>query len=208
MLNSAYQLMLPDWAKGRGMAYYLVVFQGGNAVGSAILGVVAQRVGFSSTLLVVAVGLVLGALVELRHRFQTIPPEELVSADDWSQPTLTTGVLPGGPVMVTIEYRPRDGADEELLGALRDVRSGRRRSGATAWRVWQDAAEPHRIVEQFVVASWEAHLRQHERVSERDQNRLARVWAMSDPDRPPAVTHWLAAQPASGSRSSGPDAHQ
>jgi Transmembrane secretion effector len=79
------------------MAYHLVVFQGGNAVGSAILGVVAQRLGFSSTLLVVAAGLVLGALVELRHRFQTIPPEELVPADDWSQPTLTTTALPGGP---------------------------------------------------------------------------------------------------------------
>ncbi|MFD1649159.1 MFS transporter [Pseudonocardia alaniniphila] len=200
VLNSAYQLMLPDWAKSRGMAYYLVVFQGGNAVGSAILGVVAQRLGFSSTLLVVAVGLVLGALVELRHRFQTIPPEELVSADEWSQPTLTTAALPGGPVMVTIEYRPCDGADAELLAALRDVRFSRRRSGATSWRVWQDAAEPHRIVEQFVVASWEEHLRQHERVSERDQKRLARIWAMTDPDRPPTVTHWLAAQPGRTAR--------
>jgi len=81
VLNSAYQLMLPDWAKGRGMAYYLVVFQGGNAVGSAILGGVAQRLGLSSTLLVVAMGLVLGALFELRHRFRSIPPEELVPAE-------------------------------------------------------------------------------------------------------------------------------
>jgi hypothetical protein len=101
--------------------------------------------------------------------------------------------------MVTIEYRPRDGADEELLAALRDVRFGRRRSGASTWRVWQDAAEPHRVVEQFVVASWEEHLRQHERVSERDQKRLARVW-VTYPDRPPTVTHWLAAQPGRAPR--------
>jgi hypothetical protein len=34
-LNSQYQSTLPGWAKARGMSYYLVVFQGGGALGSA-----------------------------------------------------------------------------------------------------------------------------------------------------------------------------
>ncbi|MGD0811068.1 MAG: MFS transporter, partial [Acidimicrobiales bacterium] len=34
-LNSLYQLMLPQWVKTRGMSFYLVVFQGGTAAGSA-----------------------------------------------------------------------------------------------------------------------------------------------------------------------------
>lgn len=38
-LSSLYQLTLPGWVKARGMAFYLVVFQDGNAVGSAVLGV-------------------------------------------------------------------------------------------------------------------------------------------------------------------------
>jgi hypothetical protein len=46
-------------------------------------------------------------------------------------------------------------------------------------------------VEQFVVASWEEHLRQHERISVRDQQRVERIRAMSDPEHPPIVTHWL-----------------
>ena len=33
--------MLPGWAKARGMAVYLVVFQGGNAIGSAVFGILA-----------------------------------------------------------------------------------------------------------------------------------------------------------------------
>ena len=34
-LNSLYQLSLPQWVKARGMSFYLMVFQGGGAVGSA-----------------------------------------------------------------------------------------------------------------------------------------------------------------------------
>ncbi len=38
-LNSQYQSTLPGWAKARGMSYYLVIFQGGGALGSAAFGV-------------------------------------------------------------------------------------------------------------------------------------------------------------------------
>jgi hypothetical protein len=56
---------------------------------------------------------------------------------------------------------------------------------------WQDATDPDRIVEQFVVASWDEHLRQHERVTLRDAERLAKIRAMTDPGHPVIVTHWL-----------------
>ena len=42
-LNSLYQLTLPHWVRARGMAFYLIAFQGGNALGSAISGVLAQK---------------------------------------------------------------------------------------------------------------------------------------------------------------------
>ena len=44
-LNSLYQLSLPGWVKARGMSFYLIVFQGGNAVGSAVMGVAASTPG-------------------------------------------------------------------------------------------------------------------------------------------------------------------
>ena len=74
---------------------------------------------------------------------------------------------------------------------LEATRFSRRRSGASAWRIWQDGADPNRVVEQFVVASWEEHLRQAERVTKRDQQRLDSIRAMSKPDEPPKVTHWV-----------------
>ena len=193
-LNSLYQLMLPGWVKARGMSFYLVVFQGGNAIGSAVMGVAAQHIGLSPTLLVAAAALALGPLAGLRYPFQDIPAAELKPAGDWPAPALAPGGEPAGPVMVTVEYWPREGLRSDLLTALEDTRFSRRRTGASAWRVWQDAADPNRIVEQFVVASWDEHLRQHDRVTARDQDRLDKIRAMTDPAHPTTTTHWLTPQ--------------
>lgn len=183
-LNSLYQLSLPQWIKARGMSFYLVVFQGGNAIGSAVMGVVA--------------GLALGPLAGLAWRFQTIRPEELLPAGDWPAPQLVAtpsgDTSPEGPVLVTVEYRARPDAAGELMAALQDTRFSRRRTGATSWRAWRDASDPDRILEQFVVASWSEHLRQHDRVTTRDQARLDRIRELADPARPPEVTHWVAAR--------------
>ncbi len=191
VLNSLYQLTLPGWVKARGMSFYLIVFQGGNAVGSAVMGVTAERIGLSPTMLVAAAALALGPLAGLHYHFRSIPTEELMPAGDWPQPLLVGDEAPGGPVMVTVDYRPREGLTDDLLAALEKARFSRRRTGAIDWRVWIDAADPRRIVEQFVVASWTEHLRQHERVTVRDQGRLDAVRAMTDPDHPATVTHWL-----------------
>jgi len=191
-LNSLYQLTLPGWVKARGMSFYLIVFQGGNAIGSAVLGLTAVRAGLSPTLLIAAVALALGPLAGLRYRFQSIPAGDLLPAGDWPAPALEPSDSPAeGPVMVSVEYWPQDGLRDELLAALQDTRFSRRRTGAVSWRVWQDAAEPGRIVEQFVVASWPEHLRQHERVTGRDAERLGKIRAMTDPSHPTTVTHWV-----------------
>jgi MFS family permease len=194
-LNSLYQLSLPQWVKARGMSFYLVVFQGGNAVGAAVMGLLAEHVGLSPTLTIAAAGLALGPLAGLAWRFRTIPPAGLLPAGDWPAPQLAAGEPTGGPVMVSVEYRPRSGLTEDLLAALEQTRFSRRRTGASAWRVWQDAADPDRIIEQFVVASWDEHLRQHERVTDRDQERLNKVRSMTDPAHPTTVTHWLMPRP-------------
>jgi predicted MFS family arabinose efflux permease len=190
-LNSLYQLSLPQWVKARGMSFYLVVFQGGSAVGSVAFGVAAQRIGLSPALLAAAAGLVLSPLAGLRYRFQTIPPQDLLPAGDWPAPNLAADGPPGGPVMVSVEYRALPEREDELLAALQDARFSRRRTGASSWRAWQDSGQPDRILEQFVVASWQEHLRQHARVTTRDQQRYDAIRAMTDPAHPATVTHWL-----------------
>lgn len=143
-LNSLYQLTLPQWVKARGMSFYLIVFQGGNAVGSAVIGITAEHLGLSPTLLVAAAGLALGPLAGLRYKFRAIPPADLVAAGDWPAPQLASSDEPVGPVMVSIEYWPREDLRDDMIAALEDARFSRRRTGASAWRVWQDASDPSR----------------------------------------------------------------
>ena len=191
-LNSQYQSTVPSWAKARGMSYYLVVFQGGGALGSAAFGVTAQSAGLTDALLAAAIGLALVALAGVWLPFKAISAAELLPAGDWPEPRLLAASGSHGPVLVTLEYRPRSGLENELVEALHAARHARRRTGAVSWRVWRDSADPGHVLEQFVVGSWDEHLRQHERISRHDQQRLDEIAAMTDPSRPTKVTHWLA----------------
>ncbi|MFY9847100.1 MAG: MFS transporter [Trebonia sp.] len=191
VLNSMYQLSLPGWIKARGMSFYLMVFQGGGAVGSAIMGLIAERAGLSVALTIAAAGLALSPLAGLVWRFRSIPPETLLPAGDWPAPVLAPDQTPEGPVLVGIQYRARPGLEDQLMTALQQTKDGRRRTGAISWRAWHDASDPGRVLEEFVVASWDDHLRQHERVTKREQAHLERVRELTDPDHP-VVTHWLA----------------
>jgi predicted MFS family arabinose efflux permease len=191
-LNSQYQTTLPGWAKARGMSYYLVIFQGGGAFGSAAFGVVAQNAGLTDALLAAAVGLALVALAGMWLPFTAISVADLLPAGDWPNPQIVGATAPEGPVLVTCEYWPKPGRERDVIDALYAGRHARQRTGATSWRLWRDSADPRHILEQFVVGSWDEHLRQHERVSRRDQQRLEEVATMTDPERPTTVTHWLA----------------
>jgi MFS family permease len=191
-LNSQYQSTLPGWAKARGMSYYLVIFQGGGAVGAAAFGALAQSAGLTGALLAASAGLALVAVAGLWLPFKAIEPRDLLPAGDWPDPQLVGATTTDAPVLVTVEYRPRPGLERDLIAALYAGRRARRRTGAVSWSVWRDAGDPGRVLEQFVVGSWDEHLRQHERATRRDQQRLEEIEAMTDPNQPTTVTHWLA----------------
>jgi hypothetical protein len=193
-LSSQYQTTLPGWAKARGMSYYLVIFQGGGALGSAAFGVLAQGAGLTEALLAAAIGLALVGFAGLWLPFKVISADELLPAGDWPAPHLVGEATSEGPVLVTLEYRPKPGRERELVDALYAGRHARRRTGAVSWRIWRDAADPGHVLEQFVVGSWDEHLRQHERVSLRDQQRLTEIGAMTETGRSTSVTHWVPPQ--------------
>jgi len=57
-------------------------------------------------------------------------------------------------VLVTVEYRIEPRNREPFLDALARLEHERRRDGAYAWGVFEDAAEPGHMVETFLVESW------------------------------------------------------
>jgi MFS family permease len=67
-LNTAAQTMSPGWVRARALSMYLLVLQGGMALGSAAWGALATRVGVPMALLCSAVALVVGLSTIRRHR--------------------------------------------------------------------------------------------------------------------------------------------
>ncbi len=60
----------------------------------------------------------------------------------WPAPVLAIDAAPDrGPVLVTIEYRIDPEKSDAFLRAIRDLSQQRKRDGAYAWDVFEDAAE-------------------------------------------------------------------
>jgi hypothetical protein len=66
-LNVAAQTMLSPWLRARGISIYLLVLQGGMAVGSALWGALANRIGVPLSLLSSAVTLIVGLAAARRY---------------------------------------------------------------------------------------------------------------------------------------------
>ena len=70
-LNVAAQTMCPDWIRARALSMYLLVLQGGMALGSAAWGALATRVGVPTALFCSALALLLGLSSIRRHRLSS-----------------------------------------------------------------------------------------------------------------------------------------
>ncbi len=162
-LNAALQLALPNWVRGRGLAYYLMVFQGAQALGAVVWGTVADRTTVSAALLVAAATLAAGAVVGLRSPMPETATLDRTPSAHWPAPQLTVAPEPAdGPVLVMLTYRVPEADAVAFTAALQRVGRSRQRTGALRWELFRDGADPTRFVESYLVATWGEHLRQHE----------------------------------------------
>ncbi len=193
-LGVSAQVALPDWVRARGLALYTTVFFGCLTLGSAAWGVIAVRVGLADAHYLAAAGTVAATLLTWGWKLQTGAGVDLTPSMHWPAPiTAQTIEQDRGPVLVTVEYRIRPADREAFLEALAKLEHERRRDGAYAWGVFEDAAKAGRILETFLVESWMEHLRQHERVTNADrlvQNAVHRFTLSGAPK----VTHFIAAE--------------
>jgi hypothetical protein len=100
-----------------------------------------------------------------------------------------------GPVLITVTYRIRQPDRPAFLAMLDRLSEERRRDGAYAWGVSEDAVDPERVVEWFFVESWAEHLRQHRRVSQADTAIQLEANRFHQGSQEPTVQHLLALNP-------------
>ncbi|HEY3867855.1 MAG TPA: MFS transporter [Actinocrinis sp.] len=162
-LNAALQLTLPAWVRARGLGAYLLVFMGGQALGSLAWGLLAGAVGDAWALAASAalLGLAGASVASWPLRPTTGRLDRTVSAH-WPDPALVFEPDPDdGPVLVVRRYRVPPESQAAFLEAMRWVGNSRRRTGATRWDVYRDGGSADGFTEVFSVRSWGEHLRQH-----------------------------------------------
>ena len=202
-LNVSAQVALPAWVKARGLSIYLLVFNGGLAIGSPLWGYVADELGIPAALVLSAIGLAAACMLTRRWTLPAAEGRDLSPSMHWPAPLIAIDDLEAeqGPVMIEVEYRIDSARRVEFSLALEELGRIRRRDGAIFWRHFVDSEEPARHIEAFVVESWLQHLRQHERVTASDRPIQDRVHAFHLGPDPPRVVHLV---PASSQRSNRP----
>jgi transmembrane secretion effector len=164
------QVALPDWVRARGLAILLTVIFGAVTVGSAAWGHVAGLEGLRFAHFLAAVGAVVAIPLTWRWKLQTAADIDLTPSMHWQAPPGTKQVDGDrGPVLVTLEYRIDTEDREEFLGALDELGHERKRDGAFAWNVFEDAADRGRFLETFLIQSWLELQHARERVTNADR---------------------------------------
>jgi MFS family permease len=206
-LNVSVQLSVPAWVYARALGVYLMAFQGGLALGSALWGVIAEHSSTRISLICAAIGL--AASTPFMHRIHILKgllPD--VTPYRWKRP------LPGfaatadpdeGPVRISVDYTiPRENYARftQLIHLLEGVRL---RGGAVRWGIYRDAADVEHLNETFVMESWLDFLRSRERMTASDQAIREQVNELhTDPtggNSSPKITYqiWAGEVPANAS---------
>jgi MFS family permease len=190
--NVATQTAVPSWVRARGLALYLLTFQGGMAAGGILWGAVTEQAGIAAALLSSATGLVISLAAAVRFPLSKGEELDLTPSPRWTEPVLAMEPDPeDGPVLVMVEYRinPKHAFDFTL--AMQAVRQQRLRDGAFRSGLYQDPTDLGRYLETFVVESWAEHLRLHERATVSDRIAEDQARAFHIGRTPPVVSHYV-----------------
>ncbi len=190
-LNATAQLMSPAWVRGRAMSLYTLSFVGVLPLGSILAGWIAERIGADTTyILLGAIGIVVGFVIAPALRIPALDEVETPEYEEnRSQPDHVVTV--GGPVLITTNWDIEQDRLDDFLAAMQEVRLVRLRTGAYRWRLYRDAANPHRLTELFLTVSWEEHLAQHRRIDDASAETLLRARSL-DTNGSPRTTHRIA----------------
>jgi predicted MFS family arabinose efflux permease len=189
-LNLSAQIALPDWVRGRGLAIYIMVFFGAMSVGSALWGQLAAWFGLPITHWIAAATMLLAMAATWHWKLQHSAAIDLSPSGDWPMPqALGLHDADDGPVMVTVEYHVAEHNRDAFLLAADHLSHGRRRDGAYAWAVYEDAEHRGRLLETFYLESLAEHLRQHERVTKADRELQHTIRRLTIDE--PLVTHFV-----------------
>jgi MFS family permease len=193
LVSALVQAIVPDWARARVLAVFIVTFQGGLAAGSLVWGLIAARIGIPETLVVAGL-CTLATIAVCAFGALPEPTSDTTPWSHWRLPTVIGDIstaLEHEPALVTVRYHVRPHHEDAFVQAMATYGRTRRRDGASWWGVFRDLEHADVFLETFLVTSWAEHLRQHERFTRGDADVEARVQRHVEGE--PSVEHFVGA---------------
>lgn len=188
----ASQSAFPNWVRARSSAIYLVVMQGGSAIGAIVWGQLTGHFSAAVALGIAAACLLVSAILSRLVPISHVEKLDLSPSNHWHGHALANEPAPDdGPILVTIEYHIDPLEAPRFRAAMLLLRETRLRDGAFRCSVFVDLDDATLYRETFLVGSWAEHLRQHERATVEDRRVEQDVLAFHRLPEPPVVRHLL-----------------
>ena len=163
-LISTYQMLTPDWVRGRTMGAFVLSVFGFVPLGAITAGALGDSIGAGRSLVVFSVAVVAIGVVAFRMPLpvlERINPPVVPEVEEEVVPELE-----GKPeaVMVITTWTINEESFDDFVGVLADLRRIRLKTGAYQWTAYRSASNLRRISEVFLLHSWDQHLQQHRRL--------------------------------------------
>ena len=185
----------PRWIGARVLAIYLLILNGGFAIGSVLWGTVANLFGISITLSVTS--LALGATIIAKKRYSSNLLDDLdftPASDHWSLPALYSvdDSQKENQALITIEYNKIDPKlSNEFEQNVRELGRMLRSEGMAYWELFQDPTDNSHYIEIRIADTWTDHMRQHEYVTKNVQAMENRIRTLIKDCPQPIISHYI-----------------
>lgn len=194
-MNVTVQMAAPRWVVGRALSLYQMAVFGAMAVGSWIIGQLAENFGVTQALLTMAALQSVSLFAGLFLRLPQVEEMNLDLTGRWRQPNMQVPVEPrSGPVHVSVQYRILEADIPRFLAAMNERRRIHLRDGARAWSLVRDLGDAEVWIEQYSFARWLDYVLHNERRTHADDVSGNIIRSLHQGSWPPDVRRMLERQ--------------
>ena len=185
----------PIWIGARVLAIYLLVLNGGLAIGSVIWGTVANVFGIQITLSVASIALAATIIAKKRYSSNLLDDLDFTPVSDhWSLPPQSS-VDPSqfeNQALITIEYKKINPIlSDEFERNIRELGRLLKSERMAYWEIFQDPADAGHYIEIRIADTWTDHIRQHEHVTKNIQIMEDKIRALIKDCPTPVISHYI-----------------
>jgi predicted MFS family arabinose efflux permease len=184
----------PKWIGARVLAVYLLILNGGLAVGSVIWGTIANTFGIPVTLSIASLALAATIIARKHYSITLLDDLDFTPASDhWSLPPELSVDLSqnDSQALITIDYKIDPKLSDKFEQSVRELGRILKSEGMAYWELFQDTADIGHYIEIRIADTWTDHMRQHERVTKNVQVMEDRIRELIKDGPQPIISHYI-----------------